>query len=235
MLSVSMIDSSFRQDRPSVRRRQRGVSLIEILIVLVILVVGILTIIRLYPSGFFSLESTGNSALADSIGSAAVQAQAQNSFGLPDSILPGPLDLSDRAKYSALVASQYADYDPDDPNMLDNARVVSNETITVPSPRAIAGGGAQSVYVVSYGPIALPSTVSSGSAQLPGYLSIYGLPWQPQTGNSSGTDRPQDDLQDDTKPYQTNFLVDLANKKSPCRMRLTRRLLQPPPRHLRRE
>ena len=53
------------------RRNRRGVSLIEILVVLAILVVGILAIIRLFPSGFFSIESVGNTALADTIGSAA--------------------------------------------------------------------------------------------------------------------------------------------------------------------
>ena len=119
-----MTDNHFRKRVQPGRRRQRGVSLIEILIVLVILVLGILTIIRLYPSGFFSLESVGNSALADSMGSAAVQAQVQNSAGLPESIFPGTLLMQ--------VPSD-GNYDPDDPATLDNARVISNETITVPS------------------------------------------------------------------------------------------------------
>ena len=95
------------------KRTRRGVSLIEVLVVLVLLVLGILIIVRLYPSGFFSINSVGNAALADSLGQAAVQTQAQNAGGLPEAILPNPTtnDLT-----SATVAD--ASYDPDfNPNV----------------------------------------------------------------------------------------------------------------------
>ncbi len=196
----SMTDSRSHSQCPPGRRRQRGVSLIEILIVLVILVVGILTIIRLYPSGFFSLESVGNSALADAMGAAAVQSQVQNSAGLPNSIFPG-----------TLLVQQYtdADYDPDDPNTLDNARVISNETITVPSQSS--GGALKSVYVVSYGPINMVGTLSNS-------LIINGSYWQNVSGNAADAlgatpSYPQDELANSQNPGQQRFLVDYAQGK----------------------
>jgi prepilin-type N-terminal cleavage/methylation domain-containing protein len=148
------------------KRTQRGVSLIEVLVVLVILVTGILTIIRLFPSGFFSIQSTGNAALANSLGSAAIDLGAQSAESLPDSILPDDLAMDDLASAVANSAA-YSNYDPDDPNNLENARVVQNETITVPT--AVNG---QSVYVVKYGPVVMPADPTQTAAQLPSYFTV---------------------------------------------------------------
>ena len=100
---------------------------------------------RLYPSGFFSITSVGNAALADSLGQAAVQTQAQNTAGLPESILP----VNSTTKDLTLASTADASYDPDDPTLLDNARVINNETITVP---AATGATRQSIYVVKLRP-----------------------------------------------------------------------------------
>ena len=163
--------------------------------VLVLLVLGILVIVRLFPSGFFSIESTGNAALADSLGQAAVQTQGQDAASLPEAILPGSLDTS-------LDLGGEADYDPDyNPNAqpdygatLDKARNVLNETITVPS----RTGGGNSVYVVRYGPIKLGGTKTPADpsapidpagdlTQLSSYLTINSTNWTPQTGDSGVT------------------------------------------------
>ena len=87
----STADSKIRAGH---KKARRGVSLIEVLVVLVILVVGILVIIRLYPSGFFSVQSVGNAAVADSLGSAALQAAQENLVGLPEAIQPGGTNAS---------------------------------------------------------------------------------------------------------------------------------------------
>jgi len=155
------------------KRARRGVSLIEVLVVLVLLVLGILIIVRLYPSGFFSITSVGNAALADSLGQAAVQTQAQNTAGLPDSILPVNSATKDLSPASAADAS----YDSDDPTLLDNARVINNETITVP---AASGTTRQSVYIVNYGPIVMP--VLLNDVKLPKYLSINSALWTAVSG-----------------------------------------------------
>jgi type II secretory pathway pseudopilin PulG len=171
------------------KRARRGVSLIEVLVVLVLLVLGILIIVRLYPSGFFSITSVGNAALADSLGQAAVQAQAQNAAGLPEAILPGPLDLNGSG-LTALQISQLSSYDPefnpsvqpDYSKVLDNARVISNETITVP---AASGATRQSVYVVNYGPIVMPLDPAKDTAQFNGNLTINSLSWTAQPDDSA--------------------------------------------------
>ena len=205
----SQIQSGTRQ-----RRAQRGVSLIEVLVVLVILVVGILTIIRLFPSGFFSIQSTGNVALANSLGSAAIDLGAQNAQSLPDAILPdaqapNPDDLAAAVMNSAA----YSNYDPDDPNNLENARVVTNETVSVPSV-----SHQQSIYVVKYGPVVMPANPATNAAQLPLYFTINSPNWTALPGNFNpapvaGSTAPADTPQEDLVPGQERFLVDLANKK----------------------
>ena len=187
------------------KRTRRGVSLIEVLVVLVLLVLGILIIVRLYPSGFFSITSVGNSALADSLGQAAVQTQAQNTAGLPEAILP----VNSTTKDLTLASAADANYDPDDPTLLDNGRVISNETITVP---AATGATRQSIYVVNYGPIVMP--VQPNDVNLPKYLSINSLLWMPVAGVvpsvvDPSPSRPQDEI----FPRQERFLVDLTNKQ----------------------
>ena len=186
------------------KRTRRGVSLIEVLVVLALLVLGILVIIRLYPSGFFSITSVGNAALADSLGQAAVQTQAQNTANLPESILP----VNSTTKDLTLASTADASYDPDDPALLDNARVINNETITVP---AATGVTRQSIYIVNYGPIVMP--VQPSDVNLPKYLSINSPLWTPTAGVVPSATDPNPSLpQTEIFPRQERFLVDLANK-----------------------
>ena len=183
-----MKDSGFAMGNKR-KRAQCGVSLIEVLVVLVLLVLGILIIVRLYPSGFFSITSVGNAALADGLGQAAVQTQSQNTTGLPEAILPGPLNLSSSGLTPAQI-SQLSSYDPEyNPTVqpdyaatLNKARVISNETITVP---AASGATRQSVYFVNYGPIVMPLDPALNKAQFDSNLTINGLPWAAQPDDSN--------------------------------------------------
>ena len=187
------------------KRARRGVSLIEILVVLVLLVLGILIIVRLYPSGFFSITSVGNAALADSLGQAAVQTQSQNTTGLPESILP----VNTQTKDLSLASAADASYDSDDPTLLDNARVINNETITVP---AASGTTRQSVYIVNYGPLVMPVAVTA--MQLAKYLSINSPLWTAVAGTVPAPTDPSPNLpQHEIFSRQERFLVDLTNQK----------------------
>ena len=208
-----------RQHNNGTRQRaRRGVSLIEVLVVLVILVTGILTIIRLFPSGFFSIQSTGNAQAADGLGAAAIDLGAQNSNSLPEAILTDDLStalFSDSLTNAAATSAQYSNYDPDDPNTLENARIISNETITIP-----ALVNQQSVYAVKYGPVVMPVEPAQSAAQLPNYLTVNSPNWTALSGNSAlaalaqgGTLPPTDLPQDTLVPGQERFLVDLVNKK----------------------
>ena len=212
-----MNDSQISSNKRRGQRAQRGVSLIEVLVVLVILVTGILTIIRLFPSGFFSIQSTGNAALADSMGSAAIGAGAQNSSSLPDAILPDDL-AADNLANAIMNPAAYSNYDPDDPNNLENARVVSNETITVPSVTTSLINGVQvkqSVYVVKYGPVVMPADPTMTASQLPLYFTVNSPNWTALSGDSTQVSVVgSDDLPQNTLvPGQEKFLVDLASKK----------------------
>jgi len=187
------------------RKARRGVSLIEVLVVLVLLVLGILIIVRLFPSGFFSINSVGDAALADSLGQAAVQSSAQNADGLPDSILP----VNSQKNDLSLATTTDTDFDPDDPTMLDRARLISNETITIP---AASGANRRSVYVVNYGPMTMP--VQPGDTQLPRYLTVNSPHWKALSAdfnNSLGAtpDYPQNTI----FPGQQQFLTDYTNGK----------------------
>ncbi len=213
------MDSQFHNGTRRQRAR-RGVSLIEVLVVLVILVTGILTIIRLFPSGFFSIQSTGNAALADSLGAAAIDLGAQSASSLPDAILPddlNPAAYSDNLgnALNPAIASAYSNYDPNDPNNLENARVVTNETVAVPT--AVNG---QSVYVVKYGPVLMPADPAQTAAQFPSYFTVNSPNWAGLSGNSApaaiaqgGTIPPVDIPQDTLVPGREQFMVDLVNQR----------------------
>ena len=202
-------------------RARRGVSLIEVLVVLVILVTGILTIIRLFPSGFFSIQSTGNAALADGLGSAALDLGAQGAANLPEAILPDDMNTalySDSLTNAMMTSAQYSNYDPDNPNNLENARVILNETITIPTLV-----NKQSVYVVNYGPVVMPNdplAANASTAQYPNYFTVNSPNWSVYSGNyapppvagagaPASTDIPQDTL----VPGREQLLVDLVNKR----------------------
>jgi len=212
-MTVSQFQSGKRQ------RTRRGVSLIEVLVVLVILVVGILTIIRLFPSGFFSIQSTGNAALANSLGGAAINLGEQNAQSLPEAILPDDLATTlyaDNLTNAMMNASAYSNYDPDNPNNLENARVVTNETVTIPT--LVRN---QSVYPVNYGPVLMPKdpTDASTISSLTSYFTVNSPNWTAQSGSYAPapiagstpipTDRPQDSL----VPGQERILVDLVSKR----------------------
>ena len=199
-------------------RARRGVSLIEVLVVLVLLVLGILIIVRLYPSGFFSITSVGNAALADSLGQAAVQSQAQDTSGLPEAIVPGtlreyqatdPTSLANQRKAVSYDPEYNATVEPDYAKILDTAKVVLNETVAIP---AASGVSRQSLYVVKYGPLLMP--VGADDAQAPYYLTVNSPNWKPLAGSSTAATEAVPTLPQETlSPGQQQFLVDSTNFK----------------------
>ena len=172
---------------------RRGVSLIEVLIVLVVLTLGILTIIRLFPGGFETIRTVQNSTVADRIGEAAIQSLVQNNSAMPDAILTGYTynanydnDLDGAIQNGMFVTDGS---DPDNAKLLNNTRYISNETITIPS---------SGVYVVNYGPI---DTTAQG-------FFVKGLPWTAETNDSAGSFQPSD-----LPAGQQVFAVDYVNGK----------------------
>ncbi len=220
----STVDSKIRANGSRIAQAaRRGVSLVEVLVVLVILVVGILVIIRLYPSGFFSVQSVGNAAVADSLGNAALQAAQENLGSLPEAIqpggtnasFPGGMDSYGRPQATAADASYDPEFNssvqPDYSKTLDRARLVVNETTTVPTASSTTR---QSVYVTRFGPIVMnPATAAGGTPiPTPEYLSINSTYWLPVTGDSTvptSVTAPQD-----SAPVGSQqFVVDMLHQR----------------------
>jgi len=74
-------------------KSERGSSLIEVLVVMVVLVVGIFTVIRIFPVGFDLLQYTGNASIAHRLADSEVEFWRKNAENLPDAVVaiaPGP-------------------------------------------------------------------------------------------------------------------------------------------------
>ncbi len=149
--------------------RKSGFSLIEIMVVLVVLLIGILAIVRLFPAGFLSIARTSEITMADALAkaqldtarSAVNQPEAiltySPSTGQPDSYTVPPLSLFDRSPGDVWFGGQ--SLDPWYYSNVDQIRNVMGETFRVPVPTTNTGdnnGGTTSygaIYPLQYGPV----------------------------------------------------------------------------------
>jgi type II secretory pathway pseudopilin PulG len=75
-------------ERLTVRQRQRGTSLIEVLVVIVVFLVGILAIVQIFPFGLDSLRTSRAISLANSLARSEVQRLQGSADQLPEAIVP---------------------------------------------------------------------------------------------------------------------------------------------------
>lgn len=68
----------------------RGATLLEVLVVAVILLVGIFTVVRMFPVGFDVIDKGGQIAMANGYGQQCAAQLAANPANLPDDFLPAP-------------------------------------------------------------------------------------------------------------------------------------------------
>ncbi|MEN6371501.1 MAG: hypothetical protein ABFD64_05750 [Armatimonadota bacterium] len=123
----------------------RGTSLVEVLVVLIVLVVGILTVVRLYPPGFRSVRHAEHVTLAGRLAQFEMERWKNNSENLPDGVLP--IDSS------GVVLN---DCFPGPPVGDDNAtsfRRIIGETVRIPFGGWSTGPLSGSTYVLSFSPI----------------------------------------------------------------------------------
>ena len=166
--------------------------------------VGILSIVRLFPAGFIALRNAENDTFADRLAQGALEQLKKSGNGLPDAIymystadgfIPtfAPTDFNKTYTPTGANTANAAYND------INKQRYISNETITVPAPHVIAGSNGTSVaypplYVVNYGPIYLPkeyATLATPAVSVR-YLPINSLPWTQQIGDSrTGRERPE--------------------------------------------
>lgn len=128
---------------------RRGISLVEVLVVLVILVVGIFAIMQLFPQGFGSLRFTAARSTADSLARQNEEYLRKFSENLPDAIVARdrdtgqlrtdllPTNLNESLPYLQVLLGGGAFPPPDDPRYsgINQVRTVLGETLKVPPPQ----------------------------------------------------------------------------------------------------
>lgn len=184
-----------RRQRGTMRTR-RGVSLVEVLIVVVLLVIGIFAIARLFPEGFFSIDHTGNRTRAGAFARLnedylrefreylpqAIVALDPNQPGVVRGAIPPGEYYSGRQYIDNPV--QGATTPPDDPRYSgpNIARRVLGEQVKIPpaTPGIDPGSpsntnGAVSLYHVLFSPIYSDVPLGGGGA---GVSASSGTPMQ---------------------------------------------------------
>lgn len=173
-------------DLPVIRTRnrvlwspgRRGVSLVEVLVVLVVLIVGFAAMARLFPEGFASLGYTANATQATAFMKFREDALRQAQENLPDAV--AGIDPNSGAIRASLTPQDFLGVFRqfnisgtlvDDPRFSDvnQARRVIGEHLVVPPPGTAPNGERASLYRPLFGP--LYSTSAMAPAALG--LSVY--------------------------------------------------------------
>jgi len=169
---------------------QRGLSIVEILVVIVILLFGVLSIIKVYPTGFLVMHNASNAGLAVRMDSALLD-QAQADGSMPDAVYvtspTASIGTFDPTKVPTDLANMPGGPNQPSGNDIDKARYIYNEKVSIPTvaltstltPSAPAA-------VLHYGPIYLTKAeqetiMSGGTSALtsvdPTHMSVISMPW----------------------------------------------------------
>ncbi|OYT72043.1 MAG: hypothetical protein CFK48_03480 [Armatimonadetes bacterium CP1_7O] len=169
-------------------RKQRGASLVEVLVVIGILAIGILAFIRLYPSGFLALKRSGQSEAAARLAQQEMERLKSRAENLPRLIAPisydfstgdpvlfidpniDPNDLGTQPNLPAEFPKEYA-------SGVNRFRRISGERVNLGLPGPTLGSRNQLtegiVYTTLFAPIAQPID----SDDLPeDYLAVTSAP-----------------------------------------------------------
>ncbi|MCC6727819.1 MAG: prepilin-type N-terminal cleavage/methylation domain-containing protein [Chthonomonadales bacterium] len=148
-------------------RRNNGISLIEVLVVIVVLLVGIMSVVRLFPPGFLINRRTEATTLSSRLAKAEVDRYTAGSANLMDAVLPTTIeenansptgyyirvDLDATPDELTEVAQPVAGVDPYYLSGPNKFRWIRGETVRVPNPSPIAPGVRGSVYMLSAAPV----------------------------------------------------------------------------------
>lgn len=138
----------------------KGTSLIEILVALVIFLVGIVSIVRLFPGGFVTMQHSENVTLANRMAQAEIERWQARPANLPAGILAWGQDPSNPSRYdiwSNVHPEQLDDsIAPGDYYFtgVNRFRRIHAESTKIPMPQLDAGGAyAGCIYVLAFSPI----------------------------------------------------------------------------------
>ncbi len=180
-------------------RRQSGISLIEILTVLVLLLIGIFALLSLFGPGFLINKRSEFETFAAQIARQEMDRAIATSANLPDMIVPiQPVPIVAAPGYAFQIALNMTPDDISDIKSLgplnvdpyyysniNRIRRVFGETVRIPAPSPTSAGQG-SIYVVSFGPIyAVPWFQQADS------VFVSGAPMARNAEDSSDPDTPQ--------------------------------------------
>lgn len=160
-----------------IRLNQRGISLIEILVVLVLLLVGILSVIRLFPPGFLINKNMEAATEGTRLAKQAIDWWTNNAANLPDAIVPirpvvngntyaFQIDLDATPDDLSASNAPVQGADPYYYSDVDKQRRVLGERVRIPIPSPTTAGRG-SVYMLSSGPVFyLPFTQGGSTASI---------------------------------------------------------------------
>lgn len=147
-------------------RRQAGISLIEVLVVIVVLTIGIFSVVRLFPGGFFINKETEARTLSARLAAQELNRYAATQATLMDAVLPTVI-VQDPNSPTGYYIKVDLDTTPDDistprnvaPGIdpyyvsgLNRIRWIRGETVRIPNPSPLGNGIQGSIYVLSSGP-----------------------------------------------------------------------------------
>ena len=162
-------------------RRTAAFSLVEVLVVMVVLLVGILSILRLFPGGFLTIQRTGEISNAQALSAQQLDAEKER-LALPEAIAADP-----RFNATTGVWTFNSDIKPDDfsegidpvslkPDPyysdINHFRYIVGESFRVPvfSPNGQSGANG-STYMLSQGPV-----VNQFNGKE--YVNVHGAPME---------------------------------------------------------
>jgi len=161
-------------------RRSRGTSLIEILVVIVVLLVGILAVVQIFPRGFRLLVLSRNTTMATALARSLGESLVARPDEIPEQILPIRYDVG--LQQNVLLTDRTPnDMGPVAPSLDANGNLILNgdnlgnwqfqsganvfrrligETHVIPTPRA-TGNQFGSLLVLPFGPMDWHETTTS--------------------------------------------------------------------------
>jgi prepilin-type N-terminal cleavage/methylation domain-containing protein len=188
-----MMRGNETENRLRTARRQSasGFSLIEILVVLVVLLIGILAVVRLFPPGFLILGRTYDLTVGQALSQQQLDTE-RNLLAPPEaivSILPDasvnaigqpivdssvrPDDLTDFSTGDAALNNR----DPYYASNVNRFTRVMGEMFRIPIPTSNSGAGKGAVYTLQFGPVFNVFT-TSGSGAPQDRLLVRGTPME---------------------------------------------------------
>lgn len=155
---------------------ERGTSIIEILVVMVVLLVGIMSVIRMFPGGFAAVRHAESITFANRMAQAELERLKTHAENLPAGIVPVDSN-GDVVLNWQHPGPPYKDGNNDDiEDNITTFRRIIGETTKIPVGTYFGGVGNRdfgSVYSLMFSPIT------------PGSVSVYGGAWR-RTTDASG-------------------------------------------------